>query len=63
MRESLHQFSLGDTARGFHPLDPLYVEELVVYIPNKQGLKIVLKNNNKDNYFTGLSKLHMENLK
>ncbi|CAB3254672.1 unnamed protein product [Arctia plantaginis] len=58
-KESLYQFSLGDTERGFHPLDPLYVEEMLVYIPNKQGLKIVFK----DNYFTGLSKLHMESLK
>ncbi|KAJ8716585.1 hypothetical protein PYW07_003212 [Mythimna separata] len=58
-RDSIHQFSLGDTERGLHPLDPLYVAEMTVYIPNKQGFKVVFK----DNYFTGLSKMHMESLK
>ncbi|KAJ8723380.1 hypothetical protein PYW08_003292 [Mythimna loreyi] len=58
-RDSIHQFSLGDTERGLHPLDPLYVEQMTVYIPNKQGFKVVFK----DNYFTGLSKMHMESLK
>uniref|UniRef100_A0A2A4K402 Uncharacterized protein n=1 Tax=Heliothis virescens TaxID=7102 RepID=A0A2A4K402_HELVI len=58
-RESIHQFSLGDPERGLHPLDPLYVAEMTVYIPNKQGFRVIFK----DNYFTGLSKMHMENLK
>ncbi|CAH1636533.1 unnamed protein product [Spodoptera littoralis] len=58
-RDSLHQFSQGDAERGLQPLDPLYVAEMTVYIPNKQGFKVTFK----DNYFTGLSKLHLENLK
>ncbi|CAH0683181.1 unnamed protein product [Spodoptera exigua] len=58
-RDSLHQFSQGDSERGLRPLDPLYVAEMTVYIPNKQGFKVTFK----DNYFTGLSKLHLENLK
>ncbi|XP_047025256.1 circadian clock-controlled protein daywake-like [Helicoverpa zea] len=58
-RDSIHQFSLGDPDRGLHPLDPLYVAEMTVYIPNKQGFRVIFK----DNYFTGLSKMHMENLK
>ncbi|CAH0587017.1 unnamed protein product [Chrysodeixis includens] len=57
-RESIHQFSLGDKERGLPSLDPLLVSEMVVYIPNKQGIKVVFK----DNSFSGLSKLHLESL-
>ncbi|XP_075975443.1 circadian clock-controlled protein daywake-like [Anticarsia gemmatalis] len=56
---SAYKFSLGDPERGMLPLDPLYVEEMVVYIPNKQGFKVVFK----DNIFRGLSTMHFEGLK
>ncbi|XP_028033571.1 circadian clock-controlled protein-like [Bombyx mandarina] len=58
-RNSVHQFSLGDPERGLPPLDPLYVENMVVYVPNRNGFKVVFK----DNYFTGLSSLTLQNLK
>ncbi|XP_063826680.1 circadian clock-controlled protein daywake-like [Ostrinia nubilalis] len=58
-RESIHQFSLGDPSRGLPSLDPVYVEEMIVYIPNENGLKLVFKNN----YFHGLAGMQLENLK
>ncbi|XP_026319229.1 circadian clock-controlled protein-like, partial [Hyposmocoma kahamanoa] len=58
-KESLHQFSLGDTSRGLPALDPLYVEVMTVFVPNENGLKLVYK----DNIFSGLSALEMKNLK
>ncbi|XP_059050001.1 circadian clock-controlled protein daywake-like [Achroia grisella] len=58
-RESLEQFARGDTSRKLPPLDPLYVSEMTVYIPNENGLKLVFK----DNYFHGLSDMKLEKLK
>ncbi|XP_049872266.1 circadian clock-controlled protein daywake-like isoform X2 [Pectinophora gossypiella] len=58
-RESLHQFSLGDPARELPALDPLYVEEMTVYVPNENGLKLTFK----ENYFHGLSVLQLNDLK
>ncbi|CAG4930267.1 unnamed protein product [Colias eurytheme] len=58
-RESLNLFALGDPSRGLLPLDPLYVAEMKIYVPDKNGLKVVFKNN----YFKGLAKLQMEDLK
>ncbi|XP_030022759.2 circadian clock-controlled protein daywake [Manduca sexta] len=58
-RESIHRFSLGDPSRGLPPLDPLYVEKMIVYVPNESGFKVVFKDNN----FTGLSDLKMEDLR
>ena len=58
-KESIHQFSLGDTSRGLPPLDPLYVEEITAYIPNENGLKLVFKDNN----FHGLSVMKIDGLK
>ncbi|KAM3965003.1 juvenile hormone binding protein an-0895 [Aphomia sociella] len=58
-RESLLQFSRGDTSRKLPPLDPLYVAEMTVYVPNQNGLKLIFK----ENYFHGLSDMTLENLK
>ncbi|XP_045532883.1 circadian clock-controlled protein daywake-like [Pieris brassicae] len=52
-QDSIRQFSLGDPARDLPSLDPLYIPEMKVYIPDEKGLKILFKNN----YFKGLSKL------
>uniref|UniRef100_A0A0K8TUP6 Takeout Protein n=2 Tax=Epiphyas postvittana TaxID=65032 RepID=A0A0K8TUP6_EPIPO len=58
-RESLHQFSMGDPSRGLEPLDPLYVPVMTVYLPNENGLKLVFK----ENSFSGLSALRLDDLK
>lgn len=58
-KESIHQFSLGDPSRNLPPLDPVYVDQMTVYIPNENGLKLIFK----DNYFRGLSGMTLENLK
>ncbi|XP_047509762.1 circadian clock-controlled protein daywake-like [Pieris napi] len=58
-QDSIRQFSLGDSGRDLQSLDPLYIPEMKVYIPDEKGLKIVFKNN----YFKGLSKLQLKGLK
>ncbi|KAL0830499.1 hypothetical protein ABMA28_002662 [Loxostege sticticalis] len=58
-RQSIRQFSLGDPSRKLPSLDPSYVAEMTVYIPNENGLKLVFK----DNYFYGLSGMELQNLK
>ncbi|RVE54630.1 hypothetical protein evm_000751 [Chilo suppressalis] len=58
-KESIHQFSIGDENRHLPPLDPVFVEEITIYIPNETGLKIVFK----ENYFHGLSGMQIKGLK
>ncbi|CAK1555372.1 unnamed protein product [Leptosia nina] len=57
--DSIHQFSLGDPERLMPSLDPLYVAEMRVHVPDKNGLRIVFK----DNYFKGFSKLQLVDLR
>nr|AFD34185.1 takeout like [Argyresthia conjugella] len=58
-KDSLHRFSLGDKSRGLGPLDPLYVPEMTVYVPNQNGIKVAFL----DNYFSGLSNLKLDDLR
>ncbi|XP_022124890.2 circadian clock-controlled protein daywake-like [Pieris rapae] len=58
-QDSIRLFSMGDPGRDLPSLDPLYIPEMKVYIPDEKGLKIVFKNN----YFKGLSKLQLKGLK
>ncbi|XP_031766714.2 circadian clock-controlled protein daywake-like [Galleria mellonella] len=58
-KDSLQQFSRGDPNRKLPPLDPLYVSEMTVFVPNQNGFKLVFK----ENYFHGLSDMKLENLK
>ncbi|KAL4713174.1 hypothetical protein ACJJTC_018819 [Scirpophaga incertulas] len=58
-KESIHKFALGDKSRQLPPLDPLFVEDITIYIPNENGLKLIFK----ENYFHGLSGMQVESLK
>lgn len=50
---------MGDPSRGLEPLDPLYVPIMTVYLPNENGLKLTFK----ENSFSGLSALRLDDLK
>lgn len=50
---------MGDPSRGLDPLDPLYVPIMTVYLPNENGLKLTFK----ENSFSGLSALRLDDLK
>ncbi|XP_053604983.1 circadian clock-controlled protein daywake-like [Plodia interpunctella] len=58
-KESIRRFSLGDPDRNLPPLDPLYVQEMTVFIPRKNGLKLVFS----DNYFHGLADMDLLDLR
>ncbi|KAG7298716.1 hypothetical protein JYU34_017123 [Plutella xylostella] len=58
-QSSITRFAQGEESRGLVPLDPLFVPEMVVYVPNENGLKVRFL----DNHFTGLSQLQMQDLK
>ncbi|XP_013190708.2 circadian clock-controlled protein daywake-like [Amyelois transitella] len=58
-RESIRRFSLGDPDRNLPPLDPLYVQEMTVFIPRKNGLKLVFS----ENYFHGLADMDLIDLR
>ncbi|XP_041979970.1 protein takeout-like [Aricia agestis] len=57
-RDSINLFAAGDPSRGLRPLDPLHIPEIIVHIPDKNGLKILFK----DNDFKGLSHLYLSNI-